>query len=338
MLRRSAGENAILAGAMVTYVAVCWLVARANGVPFSLKLYGVLWLGLAGAIAVFAVARPVLPKSWRLAERLILAGPVLVLAPAFFAAFTSLKSGISHLHPYTWDASLAAADRSLLGDDAWRLLQPALGRPAATFVLSCLYSAWHPAMIAVFGGLTLSLGVARLRAQALLAMVACWALLGTWAAIELASVGPCFAGPLHAADGRAFVDQAIYLRHANRALPIWEFAEQGRLLSAAGSGRPTLGSGISAMPSMHVAVAFLMMMIGWRLRAWAGVLGTAYLVVVMLASVHLGWHYAVDGLAAVAGAAALWLIAGLVARRMVPAPPPQVPTGAGAGAGPASTS
>jgi hypothetical protein len=260
------------------------------------------------------VARAVTPPSWRVGERLILAGPLLLLTPAFFAAFTSIKSGITHLHPYTWDPALAAADRALLGDDAWRLLQPLLGHPPVTFALSALYSAWHPAMLLLFGALTLSLGNPVLRLQSLLSLVVSWALLGTWAAIELASVGPCFAGALHVGDGAAFADQAIYLRKANSQLPILEFVEQGRLLSAAGAGRPTLGSGISAMPSMHIAVAFLMMMVGWRLGRWAGVIGTLYLVVVIIASIHLGWHYAVDGLAALVGAAAIWLVCGLVAR------------------------
>lgn len=314
--------NAVICAVMAVYVIVCAIVAGVYGVPFSLMLYAVLWLIMAGLAAVIVLARPLLPARWRIAERLILAAPVLLLAPAFFSAFTSLKSGIARIHPYSWDTALAAADRSLLGDDAWRLLQPLLGHPPVTFALSVLYSAWHPAMITVFGGLTLTLGVPRLRAQALTAMMACWALLGTWAAIAFASVGPCFAGPLHAAAGAAFADQAIYLRQANRKLPIWEFAEQGRLLSAEASGHPVLGSGISAMPSMHVAVAVLMMLVGWRLSRWAGALGTAYLAVVVVASVHLGWHYAVDSIGAVIGAGVLWLIAWPVARWTVPAVTP----------------
>jgi hypothetical protein len=322
MLRRSLAENAPIAVVMALYVAVCALIAGRFGVPFSLNLYGALWLVMAGVVAVVAVGRPWWPKRWRLTERLVMAAPVLLLAPAFFGAFTSIKSGISHFGPYHWDPLLAAADRALLGDDAWRLEQPLLGKPVVTFVLSCLYSAWHPAMIGVFGGLTLSLGAPRLRTQALLAMVVCWALLGTWAAIDLASVGPCFAGPLHLDAGAAFADQAVYLRAANKALPIWEFAEQGRLLSAEASGRPVLGSGISAMPSMHVAVAFLMMMVGWRLNRWAGVVGTLYLAIVVIGSIHLGWHYLVDGLAAIAGAAPIWYAAGFVARRTTPVPNP----------------
>lgn len=313
-LQRALSENAVIVAAMALYVVVCFGVARAAGVPFSLKLYGVLWLVMAVGVGVLAISRTVLPAAWRLPERLTVAGPVLLLAPAFFSAFTSLKSGIAHLHPYTWDPVVAGWDRALLGQDAWRVLQPLLGHPPVTFALSVLYSAWHPAMIAIFGGLTFSLKRPALRSQALLAMIACWAVLGTWGAAALASAGPCFVGPLRLAAVDSFAPQAAYLRAANAQLPIWEFAEQNRLLAAAASGKPVLGSGISAMPSMHVAVAMLMMLVGWRFGRLAGIVGTAYLAIVVTGSIHLGWHYAMDGLAGAAGAGLLWLAAGAVVR------------------------
>ena len=316
-LRRATRENAALVAMMACYVAVCFFVARAAAVPFSLKLYGVLWLVMAVAVGAAAVARPVLPRAWRISERLTVAAPVLLAAPAFFSAFTSLKSGITRLHPYTWDAVVAGWDRMIFGQDAWRVLQPLLGHPPVTFALSVLYSAWHPAMITVFGGLTLSLGRPVLRAQALIALVACWAVLGTWGAVALASVGPCFIGPLHlGAD--PFAEQAAYLRAANQQLPIWEFAEQNRLLAAAASGKPVLGSGISAMPSMHIAVAMLMMLVGWRFGRAAGIVGSVYLAIIVIASIHLGWHYAMDGVVGAAGAWVLWLAGGVVARLTVP--------------------
>jgi hypothetical protein len=318
-LGRTMRENAAVVAVMALYIAVGYAVARHAGVPFSLKLYGLLWLIMAALVGLVAVARPVLPRAWRLPERVTVAAPVLVVAPAFFSAFTSLKSGLTRLHPYSWDAAIAGWDRAVFGQDAWAVLQPVLGHPPITFALSVLYSAWHPAMIAIFGGLTLSLGRPRLRAQALLAMIACWALLGTWAATVLASVGPCFIGPLHLGLD-SFAPQAAYLRAANQQLPIWEFAEQHRLLAAAAAGHPVLGSGISAMPSMHVAVATLMMLVGWRLSRAAGIVGSAYLAIIVVASIHLGWHYAMDGLAGGLGAWALWLAAGVATRRTGPNP------------------
>lgn len=320
-LRRSLRLNGVLVAVMLVFVATTFVVARGGDVPFSLGLYAPLWpiFGLLGAVALGL--RGVLPSQWRIGERLLLAAPVLAVAPAFFSAFTSLKSGLARLHPYTWDATIGGWDRALFGQDAWRVLQPALGHPPVTFALSVLYSGWHAAMLTIFGGLCFSLGRPVLRAQALLALVGCWALLGTWAATMLASVGPCFVGPLHVAAPDGFAPQAAYLQAANRQLPIWEFAEQSRLLSAAAAGKPALGSGISAMPSMHVAVAMLMMLVAWRFGRRAGIVGSVYFVIILLGSVHLGWHYAMDGLAGAAGAGLLWLAAGWVARRTAGARP-----------------
>jgi hypothetical protein len=40
-----------------------------------------------------------------------------------------------------------------------------------------------------------------------------------------------------------------------------------------------------------------------------------YGLVILVGSVHLGWHYAVDGYAGIAGALILWWIAGAALRR-----------------------
>jgi hypothetical protein len=44
----------------------------------------------------------------------------------------------------------------------------------------------------------------------------------------------------------------------------------------------------------------------------------ALLAVVLVGSVHLGWHYAVDSYAAIVVTVPIWLIAGWAARRIAP--------------------
>jgi PAP2 superfamily len=72
-------------------------------------------------------------------------------------------------------------------------------------------------------------------------------------------------------------------------------------------------NGISAMPSVHVAVAVLFALAGGRAGRWPGRLFTAYAGIVLLGSVHLGWHYAVDGYVSAAIVAGLWLLSGPLA-------------------------
>jgi len=59
-----------------------------------------------------------------------------------------------------------------------------------------------------------------------------------------------------------------------------------------------LGGGISAFPSMHVALAaWFALVLRARHVAW---LGVAYVLGVFAGSIILGWHYAVDGAAGIA--------------------------------------
>jgi membrane-associated phospholipid phosphatase len=54
-------------------------------------------------------------------------------------------------------------------------------------------------------------------------------------------------------------------------------------------------TGISAMPSMHVAATVLCAMVGWQLNRAVGLILALFAAIIQLGSVHLGWHYAVDG-------------------------------------------
>ena len=81
-----------------------------------------------------------------------------------------------------------------------------------------------------------------------------------------------------------------------------------------------LGGGISAFPSMHVALAaWFALVLRARRVAW---LGVAYVTGIFAGSIILGWHYAVDGVAGIAVAIfADWLARLWLARRNAYASP-----------------
>jgi hypothetical protein len=57
--------------------------------------------------------------------------------------------------------------------------------------------------------------------------------------------------------------------------------------------------GISAFPSMHNALAALLALVAWRMHRVLGIMMTIFAGLILLGSVHLAWHYAVDSYAGI---------------------------------------
>ena len=64
------------------------------------------------------------------------------------------------------------------------------------------------------------------------------------------------------------------------------------------------------MPSLHNAICVLMALAAWRLDRRLGLLAWFYALWIFLGSVALAWHYAVDGLVALAATWLIWAGAG----------------------------
>jgi hypothetical protein len=254
-------------------------------------------------------------------ERIATALPVLLLLPIFFNSFTVLKSSVGYLNPFGWDMGLEAADRWLHGGVApWQLLQPWIGAPAATQFFNLIYVSWFAVLWLVLVWQIVSTHDLRLRAQFLWTMLLCWVLIGSVAAIAFSSAGPCYFGR---ATGLAdpYAPLMAYLHEANRVAEIWALPTQARLWSFYVAGDVGLGGGVSAMPSMHVSMAFLFVLLGWRICRLFGILALLFCAAIEVGSVHLGWHYAVDGYAAAALTGVIWWAVGRAVDRHAGAAP-----------------
>lgn len=110
-----------------------------------------------------------------------------------------------------------------------------------------------------------------------------WGPLSLLPQLALQSGGPIFYEALGYGDRFAalpYPDQV-----ANYGRYLWTLHE---------TGQTGLGSGISAMPSVHVMTACWVALLTWPTRArW---LGVGYALLIQFLSVAIGWHYAVDGL------------------------------------------
>lgn len=241
--------------------------------------------------------------------------PMLAAMVLYIPIFSAMKSAIPRVEGYTWDATLIAADRMIFGTDAWRVLQPLFGFPLVTSALSFAYHAW---VVLIYGGgvyFCFFVQDRELRLQYFIARFLCWIVLGMIIATAFASVGPCFVGPI--LGNHHFDAQVAYLQMANTHYPVLVLPVQHQLLMWFEAGRQDLGAGISAMPSMHVGMTTLTLLAARRVSRRAGNLMFGFLLVIIVGSVHLGYHYALDGLIALLGTTALWLVAGALARQIM---------------------
>lgn len=241
-------------------------------------------------------------------RRIVLAGlPMLGVAILLLPFFSKMKSAIPLFNDYTWDAAFIEWDRAIFfGRDAWEVMQPVLGYPVVTAFLALLYQLWflllYPGVL-FFAFCEVD---SRVRRQFFLSYVLSWTLIGGAMATWLASVGPCFVGPM--LGDRTFDAQMAYLYAADEQVPIMVLPVQEMLLEWYAEAENGLGSGITAMPSMHVAIAFLFWIAVRRIdRRWGAAFG-AFFSITWISSVHLAYHYAVDGLVSVIAVAAIWKV------------------------------
>jgi hypothetical protein len=243
-----------------------------------------------------------------------------ILTPAlfsqlFFTTFSSFKRLLPYVNAYQWDPTLMQWDRALHGGvQPWQWLQPILGTPLVTSAISVLYNLWPFVMFGTFFWQAASLRRPQLREQFLASFVFCWIIVGTAAALYLSSVGPCYYGRVTGLDD-PYAPLLAYLRDAAESYPVWSVAVQDLLWNSYVNHWTMLGGGISAMPSMHVAISVLLACLGWGVNRWAGICYTLYAAIILVGSVHLGWHYAIDGYAAAIFSVALWRATGWAARR-----------------------
>lgn len=273
---------------------------------------------VAGAIRRLWRDKPARPTLY-LAERylidparrevLIGALPGLVILCGFMPFFSALKAAIPLYASYDWDRTFIAWERSLLlGHDAWELLQPVLGHPWITATLAVLYHLW---ILICYPGTVLFLFAPidnRLRRRFLLGFVLAWSLIGGVMAMLLASYGPCFVGPLAAIPD--FDGQMAYLRAANAQIPVLTLDVQDMLLARFHAAENGLGSGISAMPSMHIAMCTLFYLGMRKIDPRLGRAALAFGIVIWVSSVHLAYHYALDGVVSVLAVGAIWKASG----------------------------
>ena len=147
-------------------------------------------------------------------------------------------------------------------------------------------------------------------------------MLGALLAVLLSSAGPCYFGKVtDLPDPFAPLMQQLYTIDFPHAASgsywhLWALNIQERLWADHFSTTTSIGGGISAMPSMHVSMAFLLAFSAVKIGRWFGRVMLAYAITVAFGSVYLGWHYAVDGYMSILLTYAIWRLSGFVIGRL----------------------
>ncbi len=257
----------------------------------------------------------------------LLSGMALMMALMFFqGTFTSIKNILPLLRGgFFYDRTLADVDRWLsFGTDPWLLLSGFSKSSVLRSFIDWNYSAlWF---VICFGGLfyvVTSPRAAAVRVRYVSVFMVIWIVCGNIFAGFFTAVGPVF---YHAVTGDTVRFAGLRQMLASGDWASTAAAFQHYLWSLHESGTAGLGSGISAFPSVHVALISLNAFFVAEISPKAGFAAFAYVAFIMMSSVFLGWHYAVDGYASILVVALLYY--GL---RWLMCPAPELPMGTPSG-------
>ncbi len=318
-------KNGLLIGLVLAHFMLAVFVGGITGAPFDpgmaqtlamlfsvlLPLFGVI-LVVWHLIQLAIYVRPKRPITQFLtdlkdlvsdAERMANGVLSLLLITLFIGTFSYFKSIVPFLNPFQWDVSFANFDRALhFGRDPYTLLAPIFGTPILTTVLNALYHLWFFMVYFIVFLASFSSRNSRSGSVFLLAFVLTFAIGGNLLATVFSSAGPVYYERL--GYGGDFTPLMNMLNTFNETLPVWALGVQEALWQSHTNGGPI--SGISAMPSMHVASTTLLALYGFRHARWSGMLLSIFALCIMIGSVLLGWHYAIDGYFGVALALTCW--------------------------------
>ncbi len=244
-------------------------------------------------------------------ERLLSGLVGYVMMMIVIISFTQLKGTITLINPFSWDETFAKADAALhFGYHPYELAHAVFGHPWVITLFTGIYNFWF--FLIQFGLFVISFSIARprVRMQYLIAFVLTVALGGNLLAIILSSAGPVYYAQLGLGDTFAPLMNILQQHAATAPVTVIEIQDTVWDLYIDDEGAKL----ISAMPSMHVATSTLLALYAFHVGRGVGIAVSVFAVTIMIGSVLLAWHYAIDGYVGAAVAYLMWKLSGWLVR------------------------
>lgn len=302
----------IVALLFTLYSLIAFALFNARGIDFTLFAY-ISILVQPAAVVIFAALylgwpRTVKDKLARFYNRdFVVSGFLLVVITLLFhSVYLSFKTSFTDFVPFHADEWLMKADRALhFGDIPWQLLAPVFSSALAVYVIDFLYTFWLLLNLYVILQQAFASKTPELRATFFLSYYIVWIVMGTMIALAASSAGPCYFQHVSSLPN-PYDAQMAFLNGLHQSTELNALAFQVTLWDNHAKGLGGIINGISAFPSIHVAMAVIFALIGrhyGRIVRWGSY---AYLAVIMIGSVVLNWHYAVDGYASMILTPLVW--------------------------------
>ena len=222
----------------------------------------------------------------------------------FVSGFSILKGAIGILHPFSWDIAFRDMDIALsLGRLPHEWLAPILNSPLAVSVVNFNYNLWYFIILGSYFAIGMSARNSPERMRFLNAFMLLWLIAGIFVAFAFSSAGPVYFERLGL--GSDYVPLMTDLHAASEHYTIWALSTQETLWEGF-IGERRGSAGISAFPSLHVASSVLLAIYASHCRSWLAIPAWIFAAGIMLGSVVLAWHYAVDGYAGAILALIIW--------------------------------
>jgi hypothetical protein len=240
---------------------------------------------------------------------------LLMVMVLFQGTFTSLKNAMTYWRDgFQYDRIQADIDRLLhFGVDPWRLLYSFGEHDVIRTMVEWNYNVlWFVLCFGLLFFVATSPRAAAIRGRYITCFMLTWIVCGNVFATLFLSAGPAFYGEV-TGDAARFAEQLAFLARGAES-PNSAVAYQAYLWSLHEAGATSFGSGISAFPSVHVALVAMNAFFIAEYSRRLGIAAFAYVAFIIASSVYLAWHYAIDGYVSIAIVAVIHVLVKRYAR------------------------